>query len=258
MIGSIMIETPIYAVSDIHGDLKQLKDIHARIKEDATKNNVSDYTIIHVGDLVDRREDSKGTIQYLMDGLAAGEPWLVLKGNHDRMMYWFLEDPDRRDDHLKPGYDWLYHRIGGRETLESYGVTYPEEFDPKDVQQMGLAAIPAEHIAFLKNLPLYVETKDYIFVHAGIRPNVPMEEQTEDDLVWIRQPFFEHTESFGKMVIHGHTVIDKITHYGNRINIDTGAAWGDAMSVVFVDDAGVVEVASDGTRKDIPMAEADA
>lgn len=250
-----MINPPIYVVSDIHGDLKQLHAVHERIAKDATANAVGEYTIIHVGDLVDRREDSKGVIEYLMNGVAEGKPWIVLKGNHDRMMYWFLDDPDRRDDHLKPGYDWLYHRIGGRETLESYGVTYPEEFDPKEVQKMGLAAIPESHLDFLRNLPTYVETEDYIFVHAGIRPNVPMTEQTEDDLVWIRGPFFEHTGSFGKMIIHGHTVIDRVTHYGNRINIDTGAAWGGPISTVFVDDMGVTELKADGTHAEIAMAE---
>lgn len=249
-----MIDTPIYAISDIHGDLKQLREVQARIAADAEKNNVGEYTIIHIGDLVDRREDSKGVIEHLMNGIAEGKPWVVLKGNHDRMMYWWLEDPDRRDEHLKPGYDWVYHRIGGRETLESYGVTYPEEFDPKEVQQMALAAIPAEHIEFLRNLPTYVETENHIFVHAGIRPNVPMEEQTEDDLVWIRGPFFEHTESFGKVVIHGHTVIDAVTDYGNRINIDTGAAWGGPISAVFVDGTEVLELKPDGTRAKIAAA----
>lgn len=251
-----MVQLPIYVVSDIHGDLKQLHQAHARIAKDAEKHGVKDHTILHIGDLVDRREDSKGVIQYLMDGINDDNPWIVLMGNHDRMMFWWLNDPDRRDSHLKPGYDWIYHRIGGRETLESYGVTYPEEgFDVKQVQQQALAAIPKEHIDFLQNLPLYVETDDYIFVHAGIRPNVPMSEQTEDDLVWIRGPFFEHTESFGKMVIHGHTIVDHVTHYGNRINVDTGAAWGGPISTIIVDDTGVLEIKPDGSRVDIPMAD---
>ena len=250
-----MIKTPIYVISDIHGDLVKLIEVQNRITADATKHNITDYTIIHIGDLVDRREDSKGVIDHLMAGIAAGRPWIVLKGNHDRMMYWFLDDPDRRDDHLKPGYDWLYHRIGGRETLASYGVTYAEEFDPFDVQKMALTAIPPTHLDFLRNLPTYVETENYIFVHAGIRPNVPMDQQHEDDLVWIRGPFFEHTESFGKIVIHGHTVIDQITDYGNRINIDTGAAWGGPISVVFVDDTGVVELNAEGEHIAITKAE---
>lgn len=241
-----MIKTPLYAISDIHGDLPKLLEVQDRITADAAKHGIRDYTIIHIGDLVDRREDSKGVIEHLMAGIAAGKPWIVLKGNHDRMMHWFMEDPDRTDDHLKPGYSWLYHRIGGRETLASYGVTYPDDLDKHDVHKLALPAIPTTHLDFLRNLPAYVETEKYIFVHAGIRPNVPMPEQTEDDLVWIRGPFFDHTESFGKLVIHGHTVIDQITDYGNRINIDTGAAWGGAISVVFVDDTGVVELNADG------------
>jgi serine/threonine protein phosphatase 1 len=250
-----MLKTPIYAISDIHGDLVKLQEIEARVVADAAKHNITDYTVIYIGDLVDRREDSKGVIAHLVAGIVAGKPWIVLKGNHDRMMQWFLEDPDRPDDHLKPGYSWLYHRIGGRETLASYGVTYPDDMDLHEVQKMALAAIPPEHIDFISNLPTYVETDKYIFVHAGIRPNVPMDQQTEDDLVWIRGPFFEYTESFGKLVIHGHTVIDQVTDYGNRINIDTGAAWGGPISVVFVDDNGVLEINADGERVAITKAE---
>lgn len=249
-----MIETPIYAISDIHGDLKQLLEVQNRIGLDAAKHGITGYTIIHIGDLVDRREDSKGVIEHLMAGIANGEPWVVLKGNHDRMMYWWLDDPDRLDSHLKPGYDWIYHRIGGRETLASYGVTYLDDFDVKEVHKKAVAAVPAAHIDFLRTLPTYVETEKYIFVHAGIRPNVPMEAQTEDDLVWIRGPFFEHTASFGKIVIHGHTVIDEVTNYGNRINIDTGAAWGGPVSAVFADDTGVVELKAGGTRAEIALA----
>ena len=250
-----MLKTPIYAISDIHGDLNKLLGIEARIRADAARHNLTDYTVIYIGDLVDRREDSKGVIEHLIQGIADGKPWIVLKGNHDRMMQWFMEDPERPDDHLKPGYSWLYHRIGGRETLASYGVTYADDTDLHEIQKMALAAIPPEHIAFLRNLPTYVETDKYIFVHAGIRPNVPMDQQTEDDLVWIRGPFFEYHDSFGKLVIHGHTVIDHVTDYGNRINIDTGAAWGGPISVVFVDDTGVVEINADGQRVAIARAE---
>lgn len=249
-----MIKTPIYAISDIHGDLLKLLEVQDRVARDAAKHGLTDYTIIHIGDLVDRREDSKGVIDHLMAGIADGKPWVVLKGNHDRMMQWFMEDPDRPDDHLKPGYSWLYHRIGGRETLASYGVTYGEEFDKHDVHKMALPAIPTAHLDFIRDLPSYVETDKYIFAHAGIRPDVPMSEQSEDDLVWIRAPFFEHTESFGKLVIHGHTIVDQVTDYGNRINIDTGAAYGDAISVVFVDDTGVVELDADGARVAIAKA----
>ena len=102
-------------------------------------------------------------IEHLMAGIEAGKPWIVLKGNHDRMMHWWLEDPDRRDSHLKPGYDWLYHRIGGRETLESYGVTYPEEFEPHEVLKMALTAIPESHNTFLLNIPDSVETENHYF-----------------------------------------------------------------------------------------------
>ena len=130
-----MTQAPIYAISDIHGDLVKLLEVQDRITADAAKHGVSDYTIIHIGDLVDRREDSKGVIEHLMAGVADGKPWIVLKGNHDRMMHWFMEDPDRPDNHLKPGYSWLYHRIGGRETLEYYSVPYPDDMDKNAIHK---------------------------------------------------------------------------------------------------------------------------
>ena len=167
-----MSNTPIfYAIGDIHGDLDQLLAIHARINEDRKSNNVSDYQIVHVGDLVDRRPDSKGVIDFLMAGIADGEPWTVLKGNHDRLFQWFMETPHRADDRLRSDYNWLHHRMGGRETLESYGITFPlEDYDIDAVHAEALKIVPNAHYEFIRNLPLMLDIGEFIIVHAGINP----------------------------------------------------------------------------------------
>ena len=99
----------IYAVGDIHGDLHQLHTIHKLIMKDFSSSKSTSYEIVHIGDLIDRRENSKGTIEYLMSGMSKGKPWKVLKGNHDRLMEWFFNDPHKHDPNLKPDYLSLIH-----------------------------------------------------------------------------------------------------------------------------------------------------
>lgn len=229
-----------YAIGDIHGDLAQLKSIHAIIKQDIETNTVTNFEVIHIGDLVDRRPDSKGTIDYLMNGIENSEPWIVLKGNHDRLFQWFLETPDRVDNFLRSDYNWLHPRMGGQGTLRSYGMTFetlelPDEADMFTMQKQALKVVPPSHIDFIRNLPLYYETDEYFFVHAGVDPTKPLTKQSEDDLLWIRKGWLELETPLEKLIIHGHTPIDEVTHYGHRINIDTGAAWGKELSAIVID-----------------------
>lgn len=236
----------MYAVGDIHGDLEQLHRIMAWIDADMERSDLSDQKVIFIGDLVDRRPASREVIDYLLDGIEAGKNWIVLKGNHDRLMTNFLKDPLIEDAHLKPGYSWLHHRIGGVETLASYGVEAEEGYDLFDLHRRAISAIPPHHVKFLSELPTSHDTPDYFFAHAGINPDVPLAEQTEDDLVWIRKPFFAHHEPFEKFVIHGHTVIDAVTRYPNRLNIDTGAAWGDTLSAIVCADGEIWQLSETG------------
>lgn len=237
-----------YAVGDIHGDLEQLHSIMTLISKDFEKSGSDSYHIVFIGDLVDRRPDSKGTIDYLMDGLAAGKPWTVLKGNHDRLMEWFFDDPHRHDPHLKPDYSWLHHRIGGVETLASYGVTVPKNYREclDDILEMAVAKVPAAHVDFIRGLPLSYETDDIFFVHAGVNLDRALNDQTEDDLVWIRKNWLDNPKMAAKLILHGHTIVEKVTHYGNRVNIDTGAAWGDKLSAVVTIGADVFQLTDKG------------
>ena len=225
----------IYAIGDVHGDLEQLHEAHRRIAADAGARATADYTLVYVGDLVDRRPDSKGVLDFVIDGIGRGEPWVTLKGNHDRLFQWFLEDAERKDPILRPDYTWLHPRMGGRDTLRSYGVEVPEDYDLKALQAEALGKVPQAHRNFLEKMPISFEAGDYFFTHAGIRPDIPLERQIEDDLIWIRGDFLEFEGPHPKIIVHGHSPVDDVTHYGNRINIDTGAAWGHKLSTVAIE-----------------------
>lgn len=214
----------VYAIGDIHGQLDMLLAAHERIKADRQRTGDTDAPIIHLGDLTDRGPDSRGVIQHLIDGMARGEPWLTVKGNHDRMFTEFLNDPTYQDPILNPKLNWLHPRLGGIETLASYGVNADSPHDEI------LRAVPDSHRQFLQDMPLMHRFGDVAFVHAGIRPNISLTDQIEDDLLWIRKPFHSVTKPFEALIVHGHTPVDTATHYGNRIDLDTGAGFGKPLT----------------------------
>ncbi|MEP4035584.1 metallophosphoesterase [Pseudophaeobacter sp.] len=235
----------IYAIGDIHGDLPKLKAIHARIAQDCEDQPC---TVVHLGDLVDRREDSCGVVNYLMAGQKRGEPWVVIKGNHDRLFSRFYRDPCWQDPALSPALNWLHPKLGGTETLQSYGADVQHFQDPACVHAEALRCVPLAHIEYLENLPLYHRVGGLLFVHAGIRPKIDLQAQTEDDLLWIREDFFSYHAPHDFLVIHGHTIVKHVTHYGNRINVDTGAAWGDDLSVIVIENNQIWDLSEDGRK----------
>ena len=216
----------VYAIGDIHGQIDMLLGAHQRIAADRHRTGDINAPIVHLGDLTDRGPDSKGVIQHLIDGMARGEPWLTVKGNHDRMFAEFLNDPSYQDPILNPDLGWLHPRLGGIETLASYGVM--ADAPHNEIQR----AVPDSHRQFLADMPLMHRFGDVAFVHAGIRPNIPLADQIEDDLLWIRAPFHDQTKPFEALIVHGHTPVDTATHYGNRINLDTGAGFGKPLTAV--------------------------
>jgi serine/threonine protein phosphatase 1 len=213
---------PIYAVGDIHGQLDHLELALARIEADGGP----DAEIVFLGDLVDRGPDCCGVIELLDQGLKAGRNWTVIKGNHDRMFEWFMEDEPRQDPHMLIGHHWFHERIGGTQTLASYGVDIPEGTRLYQLHERANEAVPQAHVDFLRAQKLYHIVDDKLFVHAGIRPGVALEDQIEMDLVWIREPFLSHAEPFPWLVVHGHTALDYPKHHGNRVNLDGGAGYG--------------------------------
>jgi serine/threonine protein phosphatase 1 len=223
----------IYAIGDIHGHIDLLEAAHARIAADAARHGPA--TVVHVGDLVDRGPDSRGVIDYLMRGIARGEDWVVLKGNHDRMFSRFLRDPEEPEPGLRPDLSWLHPRLGGADTLASYGVRSPADRPVAAVHEEALAKVPQAHRDFLAARPTWHQIGETLFVHAGIRPGFAMEKQTETDLVWIRQPFLEDRRDHGFLVVHGHTAIPAPHHHGNRVNIDSSAAYGGPLTAVAIE-----------------------
>lgn len=235
----------VYAIGDIHGHLAKLQDTHGLIYRDMRANGPGQ--VVHIGDFVDRGPDSKGVIDYLISGAAEGRDWVNLKGNHDRMMALYLQASPQRDHRLRAEFDWLHPRLGGLETLESYGVD--TALGPDAVHREALGLVPGNHLEFLSGLDTCHAVGDLLFAHAGIRPGVPLDEQTEDDLLWIRDEFHFSMADHGALVIHGHTPVEEVLHYGNRVNIDTGAAYGGPLSAVVIEDGTVYAIEKRGRRK---------
>lgn len=231
----------LYVIGDVHGHLDQLKAAHERIFRDGGQNAL----IAHVGDLIDRGPDSRGVVDYLMTGQVQGRPWIVTRGNHDRFLPHYLAQPDWVDPGLSSALHWTLHSgLGAPETLRSYGVdtTLPPERMLAEARQ----AVPLSHRMFLASLPLYFLHPLALVVHAGIRPGVDLLDQTENDLVWIRQGFLDSSQDHGPLIVHGHTAIQTATHYGNRLNVDGGAAYGRPLCAVVIEKDAMHLLTDDG------------
>jgi serine/threonine protein phosphatase 1 len=223
-----------YAVGDIHGHLEKLKTAHALIAADRLACGDAGAPVVHVGDLVDRGPDSRGVLDYLSKGVASGNPWIALLGNHDRMFAGFLTDADYHDRGLRADLHWFDPRLGGAATLASYHVGVHDRMI-HDVHSDAVTAVPEAHRRFIAGLPAHCLRGEALFVHAGIRPGVDLHDQTEDDLVWIRKGFLEDTRDHGVLVVHGHTALDRPAHYGNRLNIDGGTGYGRPLVPVVIE-----------------------
>ena len=218
--------TPLYAIGDIHGQLGELHRVLDLIEADGG----SDAQIVFLGDYTDRGPDSRGVIDALIAGRDAGRNWTFLKGNHDRMFNWFMQDYPKHDAHLPIEYYWLHPRLGGDTTLASYGVAFTDKDRQTAVQEMAKKEVPQAHLTFLNNLDLSFETEEYFFCHAGILPGVPLDQQSEHDLLWIRNEFHCSNAAHPKIIVHGHTPVAAPTHYGNRINLDAGGGNGKPLT----------------------------
>lgn len=231
----------IHAIGDIHGELDKLRDLHARIEAYAGR----DARIVHVGDLIDRGPDSRGVVEYLREGQARGRNWMVLRGNHDRFLPRFLEDPEWVDPALSHPLTWpVHHGLGAAATLASYGISPDQTL--AQIHAEALRRVPAEHAAWLAALPLWYLHPRALFVHAGVRPGVDLADQDEQDLVWIRREFLDSPQDHGVLVVHGHTPVGEVEHHGNRLAVDTGAVFGGQLTAVEISDQGVAVLGPDG------------
>ncbi len=195
--------TRLFAIGDIHGCYCLLKQLLRKLPINWTKDK-----LIFLGDYIDRGDEVKMVIETIIELKSKYKDHVIcLMGNHEDM---FL-------DYLKGLNKILYLTLGGSHTINSYG---------------GIQNIPKSHIDFIRSLELLFETEEYIFVHAGLRPYIPVEQQSKDDLIWIREAFYESDYDWGKTIVFGHTPMATPFLRPNKIGIDTGAVYGGRLTAV--------------------------
>lgn len=207
----------LYAIGDVHGRDDLLAELLGRIERDSERRGPARRVLVFLGDLVDRGPASAGVVERLRGYRPAGTRLVFLAGNHEEVLLRILDG----EVGLIP--DWL--RFGGAECLRSYGAN-PEplrKLEPERALAVVRSAIPPAHVDFLRSFDDTFRAGDYLFVHAGIRPGIPLAEQASADLRWIREPFLSDGAEHGFLVVHGHTIREKVEQRGNRIGIDTGA-----------------------------------
>ena len=239
----------IYAVGDVHGRHDLLVALLALIVRDWQARAPGQRPLlVFCGDYVDRGPRSAEVIDALIALQGRDDMRTVfLKGNHEQALMRFLDDPTQSAK-------WL--RVGGVETLASYGVRAPRPDDPSACFQARdrlLERMPVSHRRFFEGLELMLVVGGYAFVHAGVRPGIDLAGQSEDDLLWIRQEFLDHGGPFEKVIVHGHSWIDdRAQHLPHRIGIDTGAFATGVLTAVRLDGQGVELIQA---RTDSPVAE---
>jgi serine/threonine protein phosphatase 1 len=204
----------IYAIGDIHGCLSHLEHLIELVNPDLDR-----HRLIFMGDYIDRGPHSAGVVDFIINLKKRYNPEniICLMGNHERM---FLDYLDGKDE-------MLFLMNGGVTTTASYWGEYSDRLNRR---------LPPEHWEFYQTLKLYYETDDYIFVHAGLKPGLPLENQQEEDLLWIRKEFISSDYDFGRRVVFGHTPMRSPLVRANKIGIDTGAVYGNKLTCVVLPD----------------------
>ncbi|MFS0848069.1 metallophosphoesterase [Novosphingobium panipatense] len=205
----------VYAVGDIHGRADLFEQLITAIERDDAERGPAQTTVVLLGDLIDRGQDSAAVVRRARNW-GARRRIEYIQGNHEEMLLVSREDVEALRSFLK---------FGGTETILSYGVDKDvlREADWEEAQRLMNAAIPQEDIDFLAGFKQLVCIGDYVFVHAGVRPDTPLDQQRGRDCRWIREPFLSHRGDFGGFVVHGHTITPQPDICSNRIGIDTGA-----------------------------------
>ena len=207
----------IYAIGDIHGRIDLLDELLARIEADDAARPPAETTLIFLGDLIDRGPASAAVVERLLTLVERRPETRFLLGNHEEVFIEALTGDE--------GVVRTFCRIGGRETVLSYGVV-AAEYETLDYAAVGerlRALVPAAHRAFLAAFEDLIVIGDYAFVHAGVRPGMPLDQQSTEDLRWIRSPFLSYRGKLDKVVVHGHTISAEVEMLPHRIGIDTGA-----------------------------------
>ena len=219
----------IYVVGDLHGcrDLfvALLAKVEAHVQALPPARSIH---LVLLGDLVDRGPDTAGLLRLVCDLSKQSNRLIVLRGNHEEAMLRAI------DGATGAARDWL--RIGGERTLRSYGIEPPRDADGEGAAMRALAqAMPSDIVGWLRGLPLTARSGDYLFVHAGIRPGVPINRQNRQDLMWIREGFLDSQVDHGAIVVHGHTIVPDIEFRPNRIAIDIGTYRTGVAKALYLD-----------------------
>ncbi|MCJ8521139.1 serine/threonine protein phosphatase 1 [Pseudorhizobium tarimense] len=222
---------PIYAIGDVHGCLDELKWAEEAIARDIRKNERPGLVVL-LGDYVDRGPFSAQVLEHLCRPSELGLKRVPLCGNHDDLFAKFLEDPNQY-------WDWVM--LGGEQTLMSYGIdihhlALRQRRKRSKLKEVLDEAIPDSHRGFLRDLPVSLKIDSTLFVHAGIQPGITIDQQTDEDLMWIREPFLSKGPGLASLlVVHGHTARPLPDIGVNRIGIDTGAFTTGKLCVLKLD-----------------------
>lgn len=212
-----------YVVGDIHGHRDRLMALHSLIAADLAARPARSAVLVHLGDYINQGPDSAGVVALLAAGdPIPGLPTINLLGDHERMLV------DALAGDRAAATDWLW--AGGKEALASWGL--PDDL-PRDAWE---AALPASHVSWLRSLALTHREGDYLFVHAGIRPGIPVARQSRDDLLTMRHPFLSTEQDLGLIVVHGHSSSPSVPIASNRIGLDTGAGIGGKLTCAVLED----------------------
>ena len=198
----------VFVIADIHGCYSELEKLFGKIKPDTEQD-----TIIFLGDYINRGPDSKKVIEMLLELKQHFQHVITLMGNHEQVLMNYLQGKDRE----------FFLRMGGEQTLRSYGITEPW---PESLAGM----LPLSHVKFFQELLLYWEDKYYIYVHAGLKPGIHMSQQPLDWLLWAREEFVDLEYQYPKNVVYGHTPFEQPKIDKNKTGIDTGAVYGGYLS----------------------------
>jgi serine/threonine protein phosphatase 1 len=221
---------PIYVIGDIHGCIDELKAAEERIRDDLRASQQR-ALIVLLGDYVDRGPHSAEVINHLSSSYSHDIARIALCGNHDDVFLRYLKKPTNLDAFLD---------LGGRNTLLSYGLDIRSLEKallrkPAHMRALLMEAVPQAHIGFLESLPVLLRIGRFVFVHAGLRPGVPLTDQRDEDLMWIREPFLTDGPKLPYLVIHGHTPAKEIKFGPSRVAVDTGAYFSGQLSVLKIE-----------------------
>lgn len=215
----------IYAVGDVHGRVDLLQQTFTFIDEDIRQAQPEQTVQVLLGDYIDRGPASRETLDLLIERQRSNNI-VLLRGNHEATLLHVLDTPDEAPN---------LRAFGLLATMRSYGVDTslnPSRAEERKLVDQLRRVFPREHYELLQNLKSSYSCGDYFFVHAGVRPNVALEEQNENDMMWIREEFLDFTGDFGKYVVHGHTPVKSLDIRRNRMNIDTGAYATNNLTIV--------------------------